>query len=276
MNELLDLLYHTSPGRLILRVLTRPGLSRLSGVLLDTRFSTALIPFFVRHARIRTQDYQLDNIRSFNDFFCRRIRDGLRPVETDPDRLIAPCDGLLRVWPIRDGLVLPVKESRYTVASLLRSESLAAHYEGGLCLVFRLCVDHYHRYCYAESGKKSRDYRIHGVLHTVQPVALAAGPVFAENSRVFTLIRTASFGTLLQMEVGAMLVGRITNLQPDSADVTRGDEKGFFEYGGSTIIVLVEPDRIRMDERFLQASRDGIEIPVRMGEAIAGRYKDTY
>ena len=268
MNELLDLLYHTNPGRLLLRGLTRPGLSRLSGALLDTRASAALIPFFVRRTHIRTQDYQMDDIRCFNDFFCRRIRDGLRPIETDPDRMIAPCDGLLRVWPIRDGLVIPVKESRYTVASLLHSASLASRFEGGLCLVFRLCVDHYHRYCYVESGRKSRDFRIPGVLHTVQPVALAAGPVFAENSRVFTLIRTASFGTLLQMEVGAMLVGRITNLQPQAADVNRGEEKGYFEYGGSTIILLTEPGKVQIDERFLRASREGTEIPVRLGEAI--------
>ena len=160
MKMLPDLLYHTIPGRLLLRGLIRPEISRLSGAALDTRASAVLIPFFVRRAHIRTQDYQLEGIHSFNDFFCRRIRDGLRPVDADPDRLIAPCDGLLRVWPVRNGLVVPVKESRYTVASLLRSTSLAKRYEGGLCLVFRLCVDHYHRYCYADSGRKSRDFRI--------------------------------------------------------------------------------------------------------------------
>ncbi len=268
MKWVLSFLYHTPAGRFFLRILTRPALSRMAGAFLDTRASAVLIPFFVRRAHIRTQDYQLKGIHSFNDFFCRRIRVGLRLVDPDPGRLISPCDGLLRVWPVRDGMVIPVKESRYTLASLLRSRGLAKRYEGGLCLVFRLSVEHYHRYCYAESGQKSRDFRIPGVLHTVQPVALAAGPVFTENSRVFTLIRTSSLGTLVQMEVGAMLVGRVCNLRPEAASVMRGEEKGCFQYGGSTIILLIESGKARMDERFVEASRRGVEVPVRLGESI--------
>lgn len=116
-----------------------------------------------------------------------------------------PC-GRLKKTP-----VLPVKQSSYTLTSLLRSHKLARHYEGGYCLVFRLCVNHYHRYCYVVPGAKSRNRRIPGVLHTVRPVALASRPVFTENSREYTLIRTDQLGTIVQMEVGAMLVGRIVN-----------------------------------------------------------------
>ena len=268
MKNSLWFLYQTIPGRCVLRVLVHPWLSGLCGAFLDTGISRVLIPFFVRSAHIRVEDYEVKGIRSFNDFFCRRIRSGLRPVDPDPEKLIAPCDGMLRVWPIRDGMVLPVKESTYTLSSLLRSQSLAARFEGGLCLVFRLGVENYHRYCYAQSGIKSRNIFIPGILHTVQPVALAAEPVFTENSREFTLIRTDAFGTVLQMEVGAMLVGRICNHQSGEAAVQRGEEKGYFCYGGSTVILLLQRDKALVDTRFMEASLKGLEVPVRLGEAI--------
>ena len=140
--------------------------------------------------------------------------------------------------------------------------------------MFRLCVDHYHRYSYVDSGKKSGNRLIPGVLHTVRPIALRALPVFTENSREYTLIRTPRLGTLLQMEVGAMLVGRIVN-HHDACTVTRGDEKGFFQYGGSTVIVLVEKDRITVREDLLTHSTNGTETPVKLGEVLAYEKMDT-
>ena len=260
-------LYHTVPGRICLKFLTRPIVSKLAGCFLDTHLSKCLISPFVRKTGIRLQDYETKGIRSFNDFFIRRVRDGLRPVDFSPDHLIAPCDGLLRVYPIRNDLVMNIKEAPYTVSSLLRSHSLAAKYEGGLCLVFRLCVDHYHRYCYADSGSKSRNIHIKGLLHTVRPAALEALPVFTENSREFTLIRSRHFGTILQMEVGAMLVGKICN-HHGKGTVRRGEEKGYFKYGGSTVILLIQKDLAAIDPVYLAASAEGRETPVKLGQKI--------
>ena len=186
----------------------------------------------------------------------------------DPKNLTAPCDGLLSVWRIQKDTILPVKQSSYTLSELLRDERLAARYEDGCCLVFRLCVNHYHRYSYVDSGRKSGNRRIQGVLHTVRPIALKALPVFTENSREYTLIQTPHLGTLLQMEVGAMLVGRIVNHHGACA-VTRGEEKGYFQYGGSTVIVLVEKDRITVREDLIVNTSTGMETPVKLGEVLA-------
>lgn len=134
-------------------------------------------------------------------------------------------------------------------------------------MVFRLCVDHYHRYCYVDSGKKSSNIFIPGRLHTVRPIALRNIPVFTENSREYTAIRSANFGTLIQMEVGAMLVGRIANHE-EKGSAIRGKEKGYFQYGGSTIIVLAEPERVQIRKDILQNSEFGEETPVIMGEVI--------
>lgn len=118
-----------------------------------------------------------------------------------------------------------------------------------------------------DSGQKSRNFFIPGRLHTVRPVALREVPVFTENSREYTLIRTEKFGTIAQMEVGAMLVGRIVNHE-EKGNAIRGKEKGYFQYGGSTIIVLIEPEQVQVREDILQSSALAKEVPVKMGEVI--------
>ena len=120
---------------------------------------------------------------------------------------------------------------------------------------------------YVDSGQKSRNFFIPGRLHTVRPVALREVPVFTENSREYTLIRTEKFGTVVQMEVGAMLVGRIVNHEEKGSTI-RGKEKGYFQYGGSTIIVLIEPEQVQIREDILQSSALTKEVPVKMGEVI--------
>ena len=257
-------LYHTPAGRILLKALTAPPLSRCVGAFLDTPASARLIAPFVKRAGIDLSDYERRPFRSFNDFFTRRLASGARSVDFDPQSLIAPCDGLLRVYPIRNGAVYPVKGVPYTLAGLLRSHKLAARFEGGLCLVFRLCVDNYHRYAFFDDGRLLRRYRIDGVLHTVRPAALEARPVFVENCREVSLMRTEHFGLAAQIEVGAMLVGRICNRR-GVTEFARGGEKGWFEYGGSTVVVLLQKDAARPDRRFLAGEG---EIPVRYGERI--------
>lgn len=270
----LEFLYHTTPGRLILKGLTQPGISRACGQFLDSSLSSILIQPFARKNQIQLSDYQMDDIHSFNDFFSRKIKPDLRPVDADPSHMIAPCDGLLSVWEIKDDTVLPIKQSRYTLSSLLNDNRLAEHYRDGYCFVFRLCVNHYHRYCYVDSGKKSSNRRIKGILHTVRPIALRSLPVFTENSREYTLIQSSQLGTLLQMEVGAMLVGRIVNHE-EACTVIRGREKGYFQYGGSTIIVLTEKGKIRLRKDLALHSKNGEETPVKMGELIAYEKMDS-
>ena len=263
----LTFLYKTIPGRVLLKLLTTRVISKLSGLFLDSRLSAFLIKGFVKKNNIVLDDYQTEGIKSFNQFFRRKIKDGLRPFDMDENHLCAPCDGLLSVWNIQKDTVLPVKQSAYTVERLLRDSKLAAEFEDGLCLVFRLCVNHYHRYSYAVSGKKSANVFIPGVLHTVRPIALETFPVFAENCREYTVIENPVFGKIIQMEVGAMLVGRIVNLEEDCI-AERGKEKGFFEYGGSTIILLLKKDSAKISDTIIANSSNGLETPVKMGEQI--------
>ena len=266
----LTFLYKTVPGRFFLKLLTTRALSKACGAFLDSRLSAFLIKSFVQKNNIDLDDYQTDGIKTFNEFFRRKIKEGRRPFDMESTHLCTPCDGLLSVWNIDDDTVIPVKQSHYSISSLLKNDELAAEFKGGLCLVFRLCVDNYHRYSYADGGKKGPNIFIPGVLHTVRPIALETVPVFTENCREYTVIESPVFGKLVQMEVGAMLVGRIVNLEGEAVAV-RGKEKGFFEYGGSTIILLVKKDTVKIKEEILKNSFSGIETPVKMGEQIGSK-----
>ena len=264
----LNFLYNTAPGRALLLPLSSRTLSKICGAFLDCGLSKPLIKDFIRKAEIDPEEYVMDGFTCFNDCFCRHVKEGLRPVDQDPAHMVAPSDGLLSVWKIEEDTVLPLKQSQYTVQSLLRDRRLAKRYHGGLCLVYRLCVNHYHRYGYVESGRKSVNRFIPGALHTVRPVALAARPVFVENCREYTCIKTKQFGVLTQMEIGAMLVGKIANHEKGRGEVVRGEEKGTFLYGGSTIVVLVEPGKVDILPEILEASARGEETPVRYGQMV--------
>ena len=260
----LRFLYNNAFGRFLLRPLISRTVSKIAGAYLSSRFSKGLIKKFVKNNNIDLNEFHSDNFRCFNDCFCRKIKEGKRPLE---EGLIAPCDGLLSIYPIEDGLVLPIKQSQYSIAELLDDDVLAKEFDGGTVLVFRLCVNHYHRYSYFDDGVKGDNKFIKGRLHTVRPIALGQYPVFAQNCREMTVMDTVHFGKAVQVEVGAMLVGKIANLH-GSGPIKRGEEKGMFLYGGSTVVLLLQKDAATLPDELYENTRLGLETPVRMGQQI--------
>lgn len=260
-------LYRTVPGRMLLKLLIGRGLSQAAGRVLSSPVSRPLIAPFIRKNGIDLTDYAEEDYSCFNDFFCRRIRPERRPLPADPAELMAPCDGLLSAYRITDGMVLPIKQSRYSVSDLLGMDAAARRFRDGVCLVFRLCVDNYHRYCYVDNGQKGPNVFLPGVLHTVRPIALESVPVFVRNCREYTIMETAHFGTVAQIEIGALLVGRIDNRE-GAGPIRRGEEKGRFLYGGSTVVLLLEKDRVSFDEALFTATANGIETPVVLGQVL--------
>lgn len=265
------LLYETVPGRYVLKLLVSPCISRAVGKFMDTKCSTFLIRSFIRSKHIDMSDYEQKKYKSYNDFFTRKIRRGKRPVDMRPECLISPCDGAALVLPLEENCVFHIKRSKYTVARLLRDKKLARKYEGGTAVVLRLAVDDYHRYCYVDDGVLSAYRRIPGVLHTVQPVANDYYEIYHENTREYCTLHSANFGDVIVMEVGALCVGRIVNDRGRSL-VKRGEEKGRFEFGGSTVILLFQRDTVKWDRRLLEHSAKGQETAVKMGEVLGVRY----
>ena len=143
-------------------------------------------------------------------------------------------------------------------------------------MIFRLTVDDYHRYCYVADGIKEDNVFIQGVLHTVNPLANDYFPIYKENSREYSILHTKEFGDIVMMEVGALLVGKIVN-HHRKYRVLRGQEKGYFEFGGSTVVLLVKKNTVQIDADILENSAQNIETVVKFGEKIGeARYSRSY
>ena len=259
----LRFLYRTVCGRAILKLLVRPWLSKLAGSFLSTRLSRPLIAGFQKKNGISLDGIAVpqNGFESFNAFFSRKR------LHTDfdaaPSHLISPCDGRLTVFPINKDSRFSVKHTQYSLAELLQSAGLAEQFAGGTAMIFRLTPSNYHRYCFVDNGTVAAEKKIPGVLHCVRPIATEAFPVYVQNSREYVLYRSEHFISLVQMEVGALLVGKITNHAVTSAK--KGEEKGYFQFGGSTIILLLEKDAVTVDSRFSSET----EVPVQIGECVA-------
>lgn len=266
-DKMLKALYGKPLGRMMLKPLLGPTVSKLAGKVLDSKLSKPLIRSFVKSNQIDLSQYEAEEYPSFNDFFSRHIKPEARPVDMDPSHLISPADSKLTVLPITQEARFTIKDTPYTVASLLQSKTLAEAFSGGQLLIFRLSVEDYHRYHYPVSGRRDPFVHIPGKLHTVNPIANDYYPIYKENTREYCTIHSQEFGDLVMMEVGALLVGKIVN-HKGCRRVKRGQEKGYFQYGGSTVVVLLKQDAAVIDPDILENSRQGFETVVKYGEKI--------
>ena len=266
-------LYKTKLGRRFAAFMAKPCISRAAGRLMDSRLSALFIRPFVKKNGIDLSEALPVKYTSFNRFFTRKLKEGARPVIMDENALASPCDGLLTVYPVTSDGIFTVKGTPYTMETLLEDQSLADSFLGGTVLIFRLTPSHYHRYAFPDKGEIVSSRRIGGIFHTVRPEALKALPVFKTNTREYTILNTASFGRVLFMEVGATMVGRIKNTKTEGA-FERGEEKGMFEFGGSTIILALEKDAFIPKDEFVSNTLKDTETPVRLGECVG--LKDTH
>lgn len=211
----------------------------------------------------------LESFQSFNDFFIRKLRPEARPIDRVPSHLISVADCRLSVWPIGKGTVVPVKARQFTIGELIGDESLAARYDGGWCLIFRLAPVDYHRFCFVDDCEQSPITTIRGFYRSIHPLSLRRmKAVFAENQREYCVLKTANFGEVVQVDVGATSVGRIVQTARQGGRFRRGEEKGYFEFGGSTSILLLPAGAARIDDDITSHSARGIETIVRYGEKI--------
>lgn len=267
----LDFFYYTFLGRLLLKIVISKPISDLGGLYMNSRFSKIKINRFIDKNNINTFEYDDKKYKSYNDFFTRKVISCKRPIMSNKNALISPCDGKVLAYTINDDLTLKIKDSYYSIDTLV-NESIMEEYKGGSALVFRLSTDNYHRYCYIDSGTKGKNYHIKGVFHTVQPISLKNYNFFKTNSREYTILNTNNFDKVIQVEVGALMVGRIKN-NHEEYEYKKGEEKGYFEFGGSTIVLLFKKGVITLDNDILENSKENIETIVKYGEKIG---KNTF
>lgn len=263
--------YQDARSRFLERILFRSScISKLMGRWYDSPLSKGKIDAAIEELGIDVGEFAQpkESFRSFNDFFIRHLKREARPFSTEPESLVCPADGRALVFPrIDDDTFVPVKGHPFTIRKML--PGCADRFVNGSLAIVRLCPADYHRYHFPCSGDIT-DYRdIDGAFHSVNPIALASGAdVFGENKRSYTLIDTKHAGTLCFVEVGAFGVGSIVNTRC-SGPVEKMDEKGYFKFGGSSVVLVFEPNRIRFCDDLVANSAAGRETLVKVGQPLA-------
>lgn len=268
----LSFLYQSVPGRVLLKGLTKPVVSKAAGAFMNSKLSTGLISGFIKKNHIQMSDYETCRYQSYNEFFTRKIKKGKRIIDERSNSFISPCDAKLSVYKINETNAFHIKNSVYTIKDLLNGDPIYQEFQDGYCLIFRLTVDDYHRYSYFDDGRKGRNTFVPGELHTVNPIALAHCNIYKRNCREYSILETKNFGTVAQIEVGAMMVGKIKN-HHEEYSFKRGEEKGMFEFGGSTIVLLMKKDSVIIDSDIVKNSVAHIETVVKLGEKIGYKMK---
>ncbi len=262
-------------------------ISRAMGLYQDSAYSTKAIPTFIENYQIPMQEFEEKKYSSFNDFFIRKFKPGLRPFSSDPGVFSAGAEArYLALENMTLDCHFPVKGIRINLEALLGSADTATSFVGGTCLIARLCPVDYHRYHFGTNCSMSKlgtsFKKIHGDYHSVNPVALKARPdLLIRNERHLTLLESELFGTHAMIEVGALGVGKIIQSAFDSSDIIltqentkktlkfdKGQEKGYFLFGGSTVIWLFQAGSIRLSDDLIKNSAAGLETWVPLGDKI--------
>ena len=239
---------------------------------MNTRRSAKSIPGFISRYAIDMNQYETPEggWASFNAFFSRKLQPGARPIDPDPRTVVLPADGRHSAYP--DGADLSglvVKGRRFTLAELLGDADLARRFEGGALVVSRLCPTDYHRFHFPLAGIPGAAAKRVGSLDSVSPIALAAGArSLCANKREVTVLKTRDAGDVALVEVGAACVGRIVQSYRPGVEAARGGEKGYFLFGGSTVITIFEPGRIWLATDIVEQTAQGVETYARMGDAL--------
>lgn len=262
-------LYKTFLGYYFAILLSRLKLfSKLYGFLKSHPWSRLKIENFIKEAKIDLNEYEDKDYESFNDFFIRRFKEGRRKF-AEGQAFPAFAEGRYLCFnEFKKELRVPVKGLELDLKTLVGSEC-EEQFSGGPVAVARLCPVDYHRFHYPDNGEQGDRLLNHGPLHSVNPVAFQKFPkLLQENERQLTFLHTEHFGTLAYIEVGALCVGRIEQWHKKGYSFKRGEEKGAFLFGGSSVILLGEPGAFKWDNDLCERSREGIESLILLGEPI--------
>ena len=263
----LDFLYNTFLGRILLKLIfSRVWFSKLQAIYQNSKISKRKILPFILKYNVDMSVYENQSYNSFSDFFKRKR---IIKNKTFENELIAIADSKLQVFSIQDNLELKIKQSIYSLNELIQDEQIVKKYKDGTCLIYRLSMDDYHRFMFLDDGNIINSKKMKGVLHTIRPISKRYN-VFCQNSRQVTFLNTKNFGRVIQIEVGAMLVGKIVNYK--KINFKRLEEKGYFDFGGSTIVQLFEKEKIKIDGDILAKSKENIETKVEIGMKIGEKY----
>ena len=265
-SRLVRFLYNTIIGRIILKLIANRFVAKIVGCFLNSKCSIFVKNRIIKKKKINMEHFIEINYDCYNKFFTRKYRDEYLKICNDKNIFISPCDAKLMILKISNHNTFKIKNSLYKLEEIINDDCIN-DYKNGYLLIFRLDVDDYHRYCYIDNGIREDYHYIDGILHTVQPIVYDKVKVFHRNAREWCLLKTENFNDIIQVEVGALLVGKIVN-NKNIFSFKKGDEKGYFEFGGSTILMFVKENIVKFDQDIIKNSLDGNETVVKYGMRI--------
>jgi phosphatidylserine decarboxylase len=263
----LRLLYETWWGHALLHTfITRDWFSHLSGLLKRSPISRREISSFIRRYGIddTESEFPAATYHSLDAFFARKLKPETRPIDRNPLHLVAPAEGRVLAFAELRGGGFDVKGCTVDIDELVGGLN---GFKPGAGFVIRLAPCDYHHFHFPADGRASNPVRVGGRLHSVHPIALMAGAPSFRNKRMVSMLSETSCGRMLQVEVGALTVGSIVQIY-EPGTVKRGQHKGYFHFGGSTVVLLTEPGRVVPDEDLLDATAQGLETLVKVGTRI--------
>lgn len=280
-DKMVEWLYQSNSGKALSHVICLPPISKLYGALQDTAWSKSKINPFIQNFNIPMEDYlpETQNTESpyssFNQFFIRRFKEGKRPFVHAPHEMAAFSEARYYGYSsVHDDESVPVKGACLKPKQLISHSKWEDTFHEGPLLLARLCPVDYHRFHYPDDGIILDDYRVEGLLHSVNPLALKAKQdILITNERHVTILETKNFGKLAYIEVGAICVGKIVQSKPlqKGDSFKRGEEKGYFLFGGSTVIVIGEKGKWTPSQDILDYTKKGMETYLHLGMSVANR-----
>jgi len=247
-----------------------PFFSQLYGFWHKRSFSKKKIKPFIRDFDINTSDFlrKTADFSSFNDFFIRKLKPSSRPLAAK--EAVLPADARYLVFPsLKDLSNFFIKDKSFNLPSFLKDPLLAKKYASGSMVIARLAPIDCHRFYFPFDCVPQKSKLINGCLYSVNPLALRGSlKNFLENKRVLTRLQTNHFKEVICLEVGATNVGSIVQTYEPGKSYKKGDEKGYFELGGSTLVFLFEENTIRFDQDLIDNSQKGIETYACIGDSL--------
>jgi phosphatidylserine decarboxylase len=215
-----------------------------------------------------------NDFRCFNDFFSRSLKQDARPINTNKKILISPVDGRLAAYEhINLNKIIQIKGFTYSLSELIKNNKISMNFTNGNCLIFRLCPTDYHRFHFIDWGKCEPYNKIKGNYYSVNPISLQNIPkLFCKNKREWSIFHSNNFGNVIYVEIGATCVGSIIQTYNPEKNISKGSEKGYFKFGGSTVILFFEKNKITVDRDILEQTKKGYETKVLLGERIGTQY----
>lgn len=272
-KKYLQWLYYKTSGNFFLeKIIKRKLASKFFGVLKNRRGSKKKISDFIKENKIAEEEFlhKVSEYKNFNEFFYRKLKPEARPVEMSQNVLPSPADGRVFIHEnIKTDKIVEVKGMAFNLAQLAGSEELISEYNGGTMIIVRLNPTDYHRFHFPDSGVPEKTKEIKGSYYSVNTGVLdRIDNIYLKNKRTVTEFKSDNFDKILYMEVGATFVGTIVQTFHPGNRVEKGQEKGYFKFGGSTVILFLKKDVFIPDSDILEYTNKKTETLVKMGESL--------